>query len=187
MGICIWNAIFQNERRKLVKIFCTLGITSTIPSLLMHCSMNRQVSDHVDCVGYTCLYLWWRRLSNDCLNIVILYKWKCVFMFPRYIFSAIREGWSYYVRVSHQKRYLHGSLTKSRERFPCHRLQSKQLVSDPGGMHHGTWVTHVSWCMSGSLTRWPILPTVISPQRRYTVHLSYLSCHLVLYKANVYR
>ena len=39
-----------------------------------------------------------------------------------------------------------------RERFPRHRLQRKPLVSDPG-MHHGTWVTHVPWCMSGSLTR----------------------------------
>ena len=39
-----------------------------------------------------------------------------------------------------------------RERFPRHRLQSKPLVSDPG-MHHGTCVTHVPWCMSGSLTR----------------------------------
>ena len=38
-----------------------------------------------------------------------------------------------------------------RERFPHHRLQRKQLVSDPG-MHHGMCVTHVSWCMSGSLT-----------------------------------
>ena len=28
----------------------------------------------------------------------------------------------------------------------------KQLVSDPG-MHHGTCVTHVPWCMSRSLTR----------------------------------
>ena len=39
-----------------------------------------------------------------------------------------------------------------RERFPRHRLQRKLLVSDPG-MHHGTCVTHVPWCMSGSLTR----------------------------------
>ena len=39
-----------------------------------------------------------------------------------------------------------------RERFPRHRLQRKQIVSDPG-MHHGTCVTHVPWCMSGSLTR----------------------------------
>ena len=39
-----------------------------------------------------------------------------------------------------------------RERFPRHRLLRKPLVSDPG-MHHGTCVTHVPWCMSGSLTR----------------------------------
>ena len=37
------------------------------------------------------------------------------------------------------------------ERFPRHWLQRKQLVSDPG-IHHGTCVTHVPWCMSGSLT-----------------------------------
>ena len=36
--------------------------------------------------------------------------------------------------------------------FPRRRLQRKLLVSDPG-MHHGTCVTHVPWCMSGSLTR----------------------------------
>ena len=36
--------------------------------------------------------------------------------------------------------------------FPCRRLQRKPLVSDPG-MYYGTCVTHVSWCMSGSLTR----------------------------------
>ena len=38
------------------------------------------------------------------------------------------------------------------ERFPRHRLQRKPPVSDPG-MHHGTCVTHVPWCTSGSLTR----------------------------------
>ena len=35
--------------------------------------------------------------------------------------------------------------------FPRDRLQRKPLVSDPN-MHHGTCVTHVPWCMSGSLT-----------------------------------
>ena len=35
--------------------------------------------------------------------------------------------------------------------FPLRLLQRKPLVSDPG-MHHGTCVTHVPWCMSGSLT-----------------------------------
>ena len=35
--------------------------------------------------------------------------------------------------------------------FPRCRFQKKPIVSDPG-MHHGTCVTHVRWCMSGSLT-----------------------------------
>ena len=34
--------------------------------------------------------------------------------------------------------------------FPTRRLQKKPLVSDLD-MHHGTCVTHVPWCMSGSL------------------------------------
>ena len=38
-----------------------------------------------------------------------------------------------------------------RERFPLHRLNRKPLDSDPG-MHHGTFVTHHTWCVSGSLT-----------------------------------
>ena len=36
--------------------------------------------------------------------------------------------------------------------FPHRQLQRKPLVSDPG-MHHGTYLTHVPWCISGSLTR----------------------------------
>ena len=39
-----------------------------------------------------------------------------------------------------------------RGRFPRHRLERKPLVSDPG-MHLGTCVTHVPWCMLGSLPR----------------------------------
>ena len=39
-----------------------------------------------------------------------------------------------------------------RKRSPRHRVQRKPLVSDPG-MHHGTCVTHMPWCKSGSLTR----------------------------------
>ena len=34
-----------------------------------------------------------------------------------------------------------------RQRFPCHRLQRKPLVSDLD-MDNGTCVTHVPWCMS---------------------------------------
>ena len=39
-----------------------------------------------------------------------------------------------------------------RERIRRHQLERKPLVSDPG-MHYGTCMTHVPWCMSGSLTR----------------------------------
>ena len=35
---------------------------------------------------------------------------------------------------------------------PRHRLQRNPVFSDPG-MHGGTCVTHVPWCMLGSLTR----------------------------------
>ena len=35
--------------------------------------------------------------------------------------------------------------------FSRRRMQGKPLVSDPD-MHHGTCVTHVTWCMSGPLT-----------------------------------
>ena len=41
-----------------------------------------------------------------------------------------------------------------RERFPHIRIQRKPLVNNPG-MHYGTCVTHLLWCMSASLTlRW---------------------------------
>ena len=38
-----------------------------------------------------------------------------------------------------------------RKRFPATYFRGKPLISDPG-MHHATCVTHVPWCMSGSLT-----------------------------------
>ena len=50
-----------------------------------------------------------------------------------------------------------GRLRMRRERFPSHRIQKKSPVSDPG-MHHGTCITHVPWCMSGSLTRGGTFP-----------------------------
>ena len=40
--------------------------------------------------------------------------------------------------------------------FTHRPFQRKPLVSDPG-MHHGTCVTHVPWCMSGSLTLQPAI------------------------------
>ena len=39
----------------------------------------------------------------------------------------------------------------ARNVFPATDFKGNPLVSD-SGMHHGTCVTHVPWCMSGSLT-----------------------------------
>ena len=52
--------------------------------------------------------------------------------------------------------------------FPRDRLERKPLVNDPD-MHLGTCVTHVPWCMSGSLTRGrgenvPGIPGACDPQ-----------------------
>ena len=58
------------------------------------------------------------------------------------IMDLLPDTWNYGLRMHRE----------CRERFPRHRLQRKPLVSDPG-MHHGTCVTHVPWCMSGSLIR----------------------------------
>ena len=46
----------------------------------------------------------------------------------------------------------HGPLTRC-EKFRVAQASFPPLppVNDPN-MHHGTWVTHVPWCMSGSLT-----------------------------------
>ena len=60
--------------------------------------------------------------------------------------------------------------------FPTHRLQRKPRVNDPG-RHDGTCVTHVPWCMSGSLTRGGAFPACTTrnftyPERGpYQVHL----------------
>ena len=59
--------------------------------------------------------------------------------------------------TSTQKTLLHGPLTRYAKLRVAHApgmpetISSPPLVSDPD-MHHGTCLTHVAWCMSGSLT-----------------------------------
>ena len=61
-----------------------------------------------------------------------------------------------------------------RERFHRHRVQRKQLGIDPG-MHHGTCVSHVPWCMSGSLTRVCGENDTDIPNARTTRYFTYLA------------
>ena len=77
------------------------------------------------------------------------------FQLYHYWWTAI---WSTYRESNHEKNFNKSfAFTKVciERRFPCHRLQRKPLVSDPG-MHRGTRGyarAHVQWCMSGSLNR----------------------------------
>ena len=78
-------------------------------------------------------------LEYECLTFIIIKRYmKLTSMLRRYG-PLVR-----YVKlwVAHAR--------ECRERFSRHWLQRKPLYSDPG-MHHGTCVTHVPWCMSGSL------------------------------------
>ena len=68
--------------------------------------------------------------------------------------------------------------------FPRRRLQRKPLVSDPA-MHHVTCVTHVPWCMSGSLdpSGGETFPAHAHPQFSVSVkrpmHLKHLMLHSI--------
>ena len=84
-------------------------------------------------------------------HIIVLTLWKTAIMIKALITFVIKQAlwsmgllpdtWNCGLRMRRE----------CRERFPRHQLQRKPLVSNPG-MHHGTCVTHVPWCMSGSLT-----------------------------------
>ena len=70
------------------------------------------------------------------------------------------KTWVAYLRLVLVNSLWHGPLTRYANPwvaqvpgcFPRHRLQRTPLVSHHG-MHHGTCVTHVPWCMLVSLSR----------------------------------
>ena len=110
----------------------------------------------VQSVETNCHNLWFTgRLSNT-LNFRFQFQFETwLWVFVHVIWVAIGVG-NGLPSVWYQVMGLFPDMLRMRrecrERFPRHWLQRKPLVSDPG-MHHGTRVTHVPWCMSGSLTR----------------------------------
>ena len=95
-----------------------------------------------------------------CQVMAIFLKPKCV-KSPNHCISAWRNGevaMAYYNScgspwASYQIRKIAGCACAGNAGNvpPRRQFQRKPLVSDPA-MHHGTCVTHVPWCMSGSLT-----------------------------------
>ena len=136
-----------------------------------HGSLCRQVSNN-DIEGVRCRTpcLPWGRLSNTCVILVLMeLRYLSVdgtafsnhFAPPPPPLSKVKNRLSLR-RLSIDFCNITGLLPDTwngglrmprewRERFPRHWLQRKPLVSDPG-MHHGTYVTHLPWCMSGSQT-----------------------------------
>ena len=90
--------------------------------------------------------------TRYCCPAIIYYVYTCLHNLNTKCVGITRSG---LVRRGPLTRYVILRVCirrECRERFPHHQLQRKPLVYDPG-MHHGTCVTHVPWCMSGSLTR----------------------------------
>ena len=88
----------------------------------------------------------------------VIYEYELFFISIRYYkwSDLLVRRWHISLRYqsqdTNQSNYGLRMRRECRERFPRHLFQRKPLISDPG-MRHGTCVTHVPWCMSGSLTR----------------------------------
>ena len=99
------------------------------------------------------------RAWSECfLSVDIMYTRK-VYVAVRY-YGYFQNGWcdntwkgAWKEWASYQIRKIAGCACAGNAGnvFPRRRFQMKPLFSDPG-MHHGTCVTHVPWCMPGSLT-----------------------------------
>ena len=92
-------------------------------------------------------------LNDRCWNKLLASKYGLSGQFPKMVYlpnsQLLPHEWA-----SCQIRKIAGCACAGNAEniFPRGRLQRKLLVSDPD-MHHGTCVTHVPWCMSGSLNR----------------------------------
>ena len=135
----IWNEIqiflFQKMHLKM----------SSAKSRLFYLGLNVMLSEYpMDSFGLTDLALW-RRQPGWCLNV------ECQWC----------EGWILQWASNKIRKIVGCACAGNAGNITRHRLQTKPPVSDPG-MHHGTCVTHVLWCMSGSQTRggWENVPGI---------------------------
>ena len=89
-----------------------------------------------------------------------LNQWPCSFLWKLYchwlkcllvIIAPATESLSPWASYQIRKIAVCACAGNAGNVFPHRRFRRKPLVSDPS-MHHGTCVTHVPWCMSGSLT-----------------------------------
>ena len=91
--------------------------------------------------------------SSAITSLFIRWYLKCIDWGELYCHSAIALFTLFTDIIMYVALITHLHMRREcRGRFPHHRLQRIPVISDHG-MHHGTCVTHVPCCMSGSLTR----------------------------------
>ena len=81
-------------------------------------------------------------LPTSTCHIIVAGNMPAVIARRCFLYGLLPDMWNCGLRMRRE----------CRERFPRHGLQRIPRVSDPG-VHNETCVTHVPWCMSGSLTR----------------------------------
>ena len=100
----------------------------------------------------------WNKDGSTIYNDISEYQTRSVLIFPQETTDGPGLFWGVH-RFKVWSRICHGPLTTYVKLRVAHAPgmpgtfspPPKPLVSHPG-MHHGTCVTHVPWCMSGSLT-----------------------------------
>ena len=104
--------------------------TALYRKVLLFCNIYARIDKTIS--GYLTNIIWPPRLTLNCRKV-------------RHYCADDHWPLTRYVKLLRMRR-------ECRDRFPRHRFKRKSLVSEPG-MHHGTCVTYVPWCMSRSLTR----------------------------------
>ena len=109
---------------------------------------------HYDILEHTSLRIKWIHVVNAWYRFSLFFLTQGICTDKNGLFIAVLWDVIYIIAwASYQIRKIagHACAGNAGNVFPRRRLQRKPLVSDPG-MHHGTWVTCVPWCLSGSLT-----------------------------------
>ena len=97
----------------------------------------------------------WHGMALKCSQLALAIRRCCTFFFALATITPFCMEFSIWpVWASCQIRKIAGCAcaVNAGNVSPRRGLQRKPLVGDPG-KHHSTCVTHVPWCMSGSLTR----------------------------------
>ena len=155
LNICIYHMMYKSRPKYHTDNYSSCWLTSTHSRKTYFTQANVSVSQSQ--LTSSGIWLsWYLSVLQKKLSFLMLIATHYVFLFsiPFHTPTRMRR--------------------ECRERFIRHQFQRRSLVSDPG-MHHGTCVAHVPWCMSGSLTRGCVENVPGIPGSCATHNLTYLT------------